>query len=184
MIIGYYSYIYLNEDEVKLDNLFLLPTYIGKGIGKLLMNDFLQRIKMTQRKKEIFTSFGRIKKNSQGQYEINPGAEELIGEYSAIENLASIYTPFTAKSSFRASNHQLNPKIIYRNLHIPMLIFDPISKNDWFNFKAENEKLTQQHKSYITHQIFENTWHGVKDERPKEVIEDFKQFLEFNKIVH
>ncbi len=55
-IIGYYSYIYLNEDEVKLDNLFLLPNYIGKGLGKLLMNDFLQRIKMTQRKKVILDS--------------------------------------------------------------------------------------------------------------------------------
>ncbi|MBC5836198.1 GNAT family N-acetyltransferase [Flavobacterium sp. F372] len=49
--IGYYSYIYLSEKEVKLDNLFVLPDYIGSGFGKLLMNDFLNRVKNSDRKK-------------------------------------------------------------------------------------------------------------------------------------
>ena len=49
--VGYYSYIYLSEKEVKLDNLFVLPDYIGSGFGKLLMNDFLNRVKNSDRKK-------------------------------------------------------------------------------------------------------------------------------------
>ncbi len=49
--IGYYSYIYLSEKEVKLDNLFVLPDYIGSGFGKLLMNDFLNRVKNSDIKK-------------------------------------------------------------------------------------------------------------------------------------
>lgn len=49
--VGYYSYINLNKDEVKLDNLFVLPNYIGSGFGTLLMNDFMNRIKNTERKK-------------------------------------------------------------------------------------------------------------------------------------
>lgn len=46
-IIGYYSYIIKEEEEknVILDNLFILPEYIGKGFGKYLMNDFLNRMK-------------------------------------------------------------------------------------------------------------------------------------------
>lgn len=48
-IIGYYSYIIKEEKIVKLDNLFVLPEYIGKGFGKYLMDDFLNRM----RKEEI-----------------------------------------------------------------------------------------------------------------------------------
>ncbi|WP_281638030.1 GNAT family N-acetyltransferase [Flavobacterium marginilacus] len=44
-IIGYYSYIIKEQNNVLLDNLFILPEYIGKGFGKYLMNDFLDRMK-------------------------------------------------------------------------------------------------------------------------------------------
>jgi GNAT superfamily N-acetyltransferase len=42
--IGYYSYS-IKEKNVILDNLFVLPEYIGKGLGKFLMNDFLDRMR-------------------------------------------------------------------------------------------------------------------------------------------
>lgn len=50
-IVAYYSF--LNEDEktVKLDNLFVLPEYIGKGLGLLLMEHFLSKIKKTNANK-------------------------------------------------------------------------------------------------------------------------------------
>ncbi len=56
LTVGYYSYIYLNEKVVKLDNLFVLPNYIGRGLGKLLMNDFLYRIKNTERNEIVLDS--------------------------------------------------------------------------------------------------------------------------------
>jgi pimeloyl-ACP methyl ester carboxylesterase len=167
---------YINKKPMTFDTEFDAYWYMYNNWG-------FKGKKDEKLKKEIFTSYARIKKNSDGKYEINPGAEELTGENSASDNLAIIYTPFSAKYSFGASTHQLNPKIIYRNLNVPMLIFDPISKNDWFDFKEENEKFTQEHKPFIVYKIYENTWHGVKDERPKEFIEDFKQFLILNKII-
>ncbi|PBJ11067.1 GNAT family N-acetyltransferase [Flavobacterium sp. ACN6] len=45
LIIGYYSYIFENENIVELDNLFILPEYIGRGLGKYLLLDFLNRMK-------------------------------------------------------------------------------------------------------------------------------------------
>lgn len=42
--IGYYSYFHENEKTIRLDNLFVLPDYIGKGFGQILMNDFLNRM--------------------------------------------------------------------------------------------------------------------------------------------
>lgn len=42
-IIGYYSYFSIDKNTVKLDNIFVLPEFIGKGFGKILMNDFLYK---------------------------------------------------------------------------------------------------------------------------------------------
>lgn len=44
-IIGYYSYFPIDENTIKLDNIFILPEFIGKGFGKILMNDFLKNIR-------------------------------------------------------------------------------------------------------------------------------------------
>ncbi len=42
-IVGYYAYLKLSKVTVKLDNLFVLPEYIGQGMGKILMIDFLKK---------------------------------------------------------------------------------------------------------------------------------------------
>ncbi len=53
---GYYSFLYQDEKTVKLDNLFVLPEYIGKGFGKILMNHFLLEINKTIVNKIILNS--------------------------------------------------------------------------------------------------------------------------------
>lgn len=55
-IIGYYSYLRLENNQVKLDNLFILPEYIGKGFGSFLMNDFLERMRNEKCQKIILDS--------------------------------------------------------------------------------------------------------------------------------
>ena len=45
ILIGYYSYFKLEDKKAKLDNLFIDSDYIGKGIGRKLMDDFLKRVK-------------------------------------------------------------------------------------------------------------------------------------------
>ena len=52
-VIGYYSYFNTETYIVKLDNLFVLPEYIGKGYGNYLMDDFLNRIKENRDVKKI-----------------------------------------------------------------------------------------------------------------------------------
>jgi len=69
-IIGYYSY-YYDSDSILLDNLFILPEFIGKGFGKILMNDFLSRVKDSGQKRilldsepnaaQFYSKFGFIK---------------------------------------------------------------------------------------------------------------------------
>lgn len=51
--VAYYSYFSINANTLKLDNLFVLPDEIGKGYGKLLMNDFISKIKQSEKTKII-----------------------------------------------------------------------------------------------------------------------------------
>lgn len=46
-IIGYYSYFSIDENTIKLDNIFILPEFIRKGFGRILMNDFIRKIKQS-----------------------------------------------------------------------------------------------------------------------------------------
>ncbi|HEY1194463.1 GNAT family N-acetyltransferase [Flavobacterium sp.] len=55
-IVGYYSYLKKEDNQVKLDNLFILPEYIGKGFGSFLMDDFLERMRNEKYKKIILDS--------------------------------------------------------------------------------------------------------------------------------
>lgn len=53
LVVGYYSYVILEENVVQLDNLFLLPEYIGLGLGTFLMSDFLDRCKALKFQKVV-----------------------------------------------------------------------------------------------------------------------------------
>lgn len=54
--VGYYSFFHESENTIKLDNLFVLPDFIGKGFGKLLMNDFLIRLEKGNIQKVVLNS--------------------------------------------------------------------------------------------------------------------------------
>jgi len=44
-IIAYYSFFKIDDNRVKLDNLFILPSFIGKKLGTYLVDDFILRVK-------------------------------------------------------------------------------------------------------------------------------------------
>lgn len=44
-IIGFYSFLKIDKHILKLDFLFILPQFIGSGIGKFLINDAIEKAK-------------------------------------------------------------------------------------------------------------------------------------------
>lgn len=70
-IIGYYSFFHESENTIKLDNLFVLPDFIGKGFGKVLMNDFLIRLQDIQAEKVVLNS--------------EPNAEEFYSKFGFVK---------------------------------------------------------------------------------------------------
>jgi len=70
-IIGYYSLFHESENTIKLDNLFVLPDFIGKGFGKVLMNDFLIQLKDIEAQKVVLNS--------------EPNAEEFYSKFGFVK---------------------------------------------------------------------------------------------------
>lgn len=93
------------------------------------------------------------------------------------EFLDNILRP-TQANLFGESMAMIEPKIIYRNLKVPMLILDPISDQDIFPYESENRQLKNQHPTLITHKIYENTGHNIHYEKPDMFVKDLGTFLQ------
>lgn len=126
-----------------------------------------------------------IKKNKFGKYGIYEGLNNLFYMNSSLNFLDLIYRP-TKVPLFAESMVMMEPKIIYRNLNIPVLILDPISEKDPFPFEKENETLQKQHPSLIEHRIYPNTEHNILYAHPVAFTTDAIRFLKkvksYNKI--
>jgi pimeloyl-ACP methyl ester carboxylesterase len=123
-----------------------------------------------------FESLAWIKGSKDGKWEIGEGLLKLFNMSNPEEFLNTILRP-TSVSLFAESMALIEPKIIYRNLHVPMLIIDPIKDNDLFPYELENEALKNSHPNLIMHKIYRNTGHNVHNERKNEFIEDVSAFL-------
>jgi pimeloyl-ACP methyl ester carboxylesterase len=132
----------------------------------------------------IFTIYSALKKDTQDKYTLNPRLANFISEQSAKDLLMVVHRPFAAESLFGASTHLLYPKIIYRNLRIPMLILDPVSADDWFDFEEENRQLKNEHPEWITHIVYPNTGHAVKEEHTSAFLNDLGKFLRKHKLLY
>lgn len=120
--------------------------------------------------KHIFQTLASVKQNATGSWSFDPGMAELCGVNSVEELLTLTYRPYASTQLFGISTGLLNPKVIYRNLDVPLLILDPVSEKDQYAFEAENAKLQQAHPEWITHQVYKNTSHAVKYDRPDDFL--------------
>lgn len=142
-----------------------------------LYNNNSQR---TDFKRLAFSFFSRITQNRSGKWVMfNPDLEDLLYQNTPERSIQISYRTLsvTGRGMFDASTALVNPKIIYRNLDVPMLIFDPVNKDDVFNFEDDNRALQKSHPEFITHLVYPNTGHAVKYEHPAEFCRDVTTFL-------
>ncbi len=116
-----------------------------------------------------------IAQNKAGKWEIGPGLLALFNMQDRTRFLDNIMRP-TQVPLFAESMAILEPKIVFRNLNVPVLILDPKSDDDLFPFEAENGQLKAQHPQWITHKIYENTGHNIHYERRELFIKDLSAF--------
>lgn len=117
-----------------------------------------------------------IRQDKNGKWVFGPGLWNLFNMSTTEQSLDNILRP-TKSPLFAESMSVIEPKIIFRNLKIPLLILDPVSKDDMFPFEKENEALKNLHPTLIKHEIFEDTGHNVHYQRPEKFMEKVVGFL-------
>jgi pimeloyl-ACP methyl ester carboxylesterase len=136
----------------------------------------VKNLKPSATERWCYTNFSRLKKDSTGRYQANPLVRRLACQENVEQMMTMIYRPMAASTLFGASSSLLYPKIIYRNLSVPMLILDPVSADDEFDCSAENAALQQQWPKLVIHKVYVNTGHAVKFEHPSEFLADIAAF--------
>lgn len=116
-----------------------------------------------------------IQEDPTGKWSIGEGLEELFHMASEKQFLETVLRP-TKASLFGESMAIIEPRIIYRNLSVPMLILDPVSDDDLFPFEKENKLLQEAHPELISYKIYENTGHNIHYEQPARFTKDLIDF--------
>lgn len=78
---------------------------------------------------------------------------------------------------YAASITYIEPKIIFRNLNVPVLILDPVSNHDPMPFTSENIQLAAAHPRFITRKIYEGVEHNIHYAKPQQFVNDLIAFL-------
>lgn len=121
-------------------------------------------------------AFHSLNKSSSEEWTRNPGLDKWLGEDSW-ETMTKYMLRPTEAPLFEYSTAMLEPKIVFRNLQVPILIFDPIDSTDTNDFEEDNKLLKQQHPKWITYLVYENTGHAVKFQHPERFYKDLVNFL-------
>ena len=130
----------------------------------------------TTQKGSQFDLLAWIRPTKNKRWAISPGVLDLFNMKTPEQFRSNILYP-TQVPLFAESMSVLEPKIIFRNLSVPLLILDPTSPNDLFPFEVENAALQKQHPQLIDHKIYPNTGHNIHYERPKQFVTDVASFL-------
>lgn len=118
-----------------------------------------------------------IKQDKTGKWVFGPGLWKLFNMSTDEQSLDNILRP-TRSPLFAESMSIIEPKIIFRNLIVPVLILDPVSKNDLFPFEKENEELKKQHSALISHEVLKDTGHNIHYQRPEQFMAKLTGFLQ------
>ena len=117
-----------------------------------------------------------LTEDSNGKWSIGTGITDLFNMSNEDQFINTVLRP-TQATLFGESMAIVEPKIVYRNLHVPMLILDPTSDQDIFPYENENRQLKNEHSKLITHKLYENTGHNIHYEKPMKFVKDLSEFL-------
>jgi pimeloyl-ACP methyl ester carboxylesterase len=119
----------------------------------------------------------RLSQGEDKQWMFCRGLNKWLMEDSSVNLVNALRRPSTT-TLFEWSTEALDPKIVFRNLDVPMLILDPVSANDQFLATDDNRELKQMFPNLVTHQIYENTSHAAHLQRPAWFVRDATALLQ------
>lgn len=124
-----------------------------------------------------------INTDSTGKWAMGKGLDHFYCEDNA-ENKLKITLRTMDAPLYAASAQLVEPRIIYRNLAVPMLILDPVSDPEEFDFLVGNTALQKMHPELIEHKVYAKTNHALKFQRKDMFLKDMEDFLKRIKTFH
>ena len=135
-----------------------------KIVGDMSADELQQR----ERSGWTFDMLRRIGRNMKGEWAFLPDFEELMGKLGT----ETIITKPTTAPPLQWSENAMIPRMMFRNLHVPMMILDPQSERDAKPVTDQNLWLVQDHPTLVIHRIYAQTGHNILNDRPGWFVRD------------
>jgi pimeloyl-ACP methyl ester carboxylesterase len=120
----------------------------------------------------LFDMLWRIGPVENGQWAFLPNFDRLMG---STQDLAT--TRPTTIPLLQWSENAMIPRMMFRRLHVPMMILDPQSEPDPRPVTDQNEALVRDHPGLVTNRIYPNTGHNVLQSKPDWFVRDAVELL-------
>ena len=101
-----------------------------------------------------FAELARLSQGEDKPWAFCRGLNKWLMEDSYV-NLVKVARRPSTTMLFQWSTAALSPKVVFRNLQIPMLILEPVSANSQFMSTDDNRDLQQMFPKLVTLQIYE-----------------------------
>ena len=117
-----------------------------------------------------------IRQDAGGRWAVTPGLFKLFNLENPGQFFDNILRP-TKVPLFAASMSLIEPRIIFRNLSVPLLILDAAGPNDPFPFTEANQALQRQHPRLVTHCVYPDADHNIHHANPRQMTRDVVSFI-------
>ena len=123
----------------------------------------------------LFDMLARIWPSDSGGYAFLAGFDRMTTWGEAL--LPGITHPTTLPPPLW-SVHAVIPRMVFRNLHVPMTILDPQDERDVFPATEQNERLAKDHPDLVIHRVYAKSGHNILQSRPEWLVRDAIELLE------
>jgi pimeloyl-ACP methyl ester carboxylesterase len=120
-----------------------------------------------------FDMLRRIGPNMGGQWAFLPDFTQLMGEMGT----ATIITKPTTAPPLQWSENAMIPRMMFRNLRVPMMILDTQSEHDAHPVTDQNLWLVKDHPEFVIHTVYPQTGHNILNDRPDWLVRDAIELL-------
>ena len=152
-----------------------LPDALPPITGATELDVFLKMVghvpaaELPQRTDWMFEMLARIWPADSGGYAFLAGMDRMTTWGEAL--LPGITHPTTLPPPVW-SVHAIIPRMVFRDLHVPMMILDPQDERDVFPVTDQNERLAKDHPELVMHRIYRPGSHNILQATPDWFVRD------------
>jgi pimeloyl-ACP methyl ester carboxylesterase len=123
----------------------------------------------------LFDMLMRIGPSENGEWTFLPGYDRMMGSSAA--TFAGVTRP-TTLPPLQWSQHAMIPRMVFRRLHVPMMILDPQEERDHLPVTDQNERLAKDHPDLVIHRLYPQSGHNILQSRPDWFVRDATELLD------